>query len=351
MTRAHEQQQTASHRAADGTMTAAVLEAPRRFELRPVPRPVPGNEQVRVWLEGCGVCASNVPPWEGRPWFGYPFAPGAPGHEGWGVIDAVGARVEGFEVGQRVALLSMHAYAEYDVAEADQLVPLPESLDGVALPGEPLGCAVNVLRRAEVEPGHTVAIVGVGFFGALLARLCVKAGARVIAIARRKASLEVARRQGAEHTIPMTDTQQVVAQVAELTGGWMCDRVIEATGQQEPLDLASLLLRIRGRLVIAGYHQDGPRQVNMQQWNWRGLDVINAHERDPSLYIDGLRKAIELVSDGALDPSPLFTTNLPLNRLNEAIRLTAERPDGFVKALVYSDDQAMRRAREQGRLP
>jgi len=54
--------------------------------------------------------------------------------------------------------------------------------------------------------------------------------------------------------------------------------VIEAAGQQWPLDLATELTRERGRLIIAGYHQDGPRQINMQLWNWRGLDVINAHE-------------------------------------------------------------------------
>ena len=75
--------------------------------------------------------------------------------------------------------------------------------------------------------------------------------------------------------------------VKELTGGAFCDRVIEAVGKQWPLDLAAELTRERGRLIVAGYHQDGPRQVNMQLWNWRGLDVINAHERDPEVYMRG----------------------------------------------------------------
>ena len=66
----------------------------------------------------------------------------------------------------------------------------------------------------------------------------------------------------------------------ELTGGRFCDVVIEAVGKQWPLDLAAELAGERGRLIIAGYHQDGLRQVNMQLWNWRGLDVINAHQRD-----------------------------------------------------------------------
>jgi len=69
--------------------------------------------------------------------------------------------------------------------------------------------------------------------------------------------------------------------------------VIEAVGKQWPLVLAAELVRERGRLVIAGYHQDGPRQVKMQLWNWKGLDVINAHQRDLHQYVSGIGAAID----------------------------------------------------------
>jgi threonine dehydrogenase-like Zn-dependent dehydrogenase len=114
----------------------------------------------------------------------------------------------------------------------------------------------------------------------------------------------------------------------------MCDVVIEAVGKQWPLDLAAELTRERGTLVIAGYHQDGPRQVNMQLWNWRGLDVTNAHERDPHIYVQGMRAAVEAVASGRLDPTPLFTHSFPLERLDEALDATRDRPEGFVKAVV-----------------
>jgi threonine dehydrogenase-like Zn-dependent dehydrogenase len=110
--------------------------------------------------------------------------------------------------------------------------------------------------------------------------------------------------------------------------------VIEAVGKQWPLDLAAELTKERGRLVIAGYHQDGPRQVNMQMWNWRGLDVINAHERDPAIYMSGIREAVEAVQSGRLDPSPLYTHRYALEDLGTALDNTRDRPDGFVKALV-----------------
>jgi len=179
-----------------------------------------------------------------------------------------------------------------------------------------------------------VAIVGIGFLGALLTRLASDAGARVIAISRRAYSLEVAKAFGAAETIAMDDHYAIIEQVKALTGGVFCDRVIEAVGKPWPLDLAGELVRERGRLIIAGYHQDGPRTVNMQLWNWRGIDVVNAHERDPAVYIEGIRAAVEAVASGRLDPSSLYTHVYPLERLGEALDATRDRPDGFLKALV-----------------
>jgi hypothetical protein len=77
--------------------------------------------------------------------------------------------------------------------------------------------------------------------------------------------------------------------------------------------------------VIARYHQDGPRQVNMQLWNWRGLDVVDAHERDPAVYAAGLGAAVRAVAAGELDPGPLLTHAYPLGRLDEALAVTRGR--------------------------
>jgi threonine dehydrogenase-like Zn-dependent dehydrogenase len=72
----------------------------------------------------------------------------------------------------------------------------------------------------------------------------------------------------------------------------------------------------------------------MQLWNWRGLDVINAHEREQWIYIDGIRAAVEAVAGGTLDPTPLYTHRFPLERLGEALDATEQRPDGFLKAWI-----------------
>jgi threonine dehydrogenase-like Zn-dependent dehydrogenase len=323
-------------RAVTQTMRAAVIAGPRQTELEHVGVPQPGPGEVRIHLEGCGVCGSNLPAWEGRPWFQYPTEPGSPGHEGWGVIDAVGPGVTTLQLGDRVAALSYRAYAECDIADAQATVPLPENLAGRHFPGEPLGCAMNIFRRSGIEAGQTVVIIGIGFLGALLTRLASRAGARVIAISRRQFALDLARQLGADVAMPLDDHQKIVENVQKLTAGEGADRVLEVIGAQWPLDLAGELTRIRGRLVIAGYHQDGLRQVNMQLWNWRGIDVVNAHERDPAVYLEGIREAVHAVSCGVLNPSQLYTHTFALDQLDQAFRIMEERPDGFLKALVLT---------------
>lgn len=316
------------------SMRAAVITGPGALRVDEVAVPKPGPGQVRVKLEGCGVCASNLTPWAGPEWMNFPTEPGALGHEGWGVVDAIGDGVSGLSEGQRVAALSFKSYADYDLADAAALIPIPDTLAGAAFPGEPLGCVMNIFKRSDIAASQTVAIVGIGFIGAILTRLATDAGARVIAISRRAYSLDVARQMGAAETIAMDDHHAIIEQVKALTGGRFCERVIEAVGKQWPLDLAAELTAERGKLIVAGYHQDGPRQVNMQLWNWRGINVINAHERDPAVYAEGVRAAVEAVASGRLDPSPLYTHRYPLERLDEALNAARDRPNGFLKALV-----------------
>ena len=315
-------------------MRAAVVTGPGAVEIIETPQPWPGPRQARVRLEGCGVCASNLTPWAGAGWMTFPTEPGALGHEGWGRIDALDDAVENFAIGDRVATLSHHSYAEYDVADAAALVRLPPELEGALFPGEPLGCAMNIFRRSGIEAGQTIAIVGIGFLGALLTRLAAQAGARVIALSRRPEALAIAAAMGAAETLALEDHYEIIAKVSDLTGGRFCERVIEAVGKAWPLDLAAELTSIRGRLVIAGYHQEAPRSINMQLWNWRGLDVVNAHERDPAVYVSGIREAIDAVLSGRLDVNPLLTHRYPLEQLPQALDATRDRPSGFFKAFI-----------------
>lgn len=315
-------------------MIAAVLTKPQRIELQKVTPPTINENEIKIKVEGCGICASSLPLWEGREWFSYPVEPGSPGHEGWGIVESAGDKIASVNPGDRVAFLSYHAFAEYDVAKEGSFVRLPETLASQPFPGEPLGCVINIFNRSGIAAGDTVAVIGSGFLGAMLCQLAKHRGARVIAISRRASSLQYARRFGAHETVPLTAPWEVNSTVAEITGNSFCNRVIEATGKQEGLDIATEIVAEGGKIIIAGYHQDGLRQINMQQWNWKGIDIINAHERDPGKYLTGMQNAVEAVTAGILNPTDLYTDILPLAELNKGFALTATRPDGFMKALI-----------------
>jgi threonine dehydrogenase-like Zn-dependent dehydrogenase len=271
-----------------------VVTGPGRTTVKALPTPAPSHGEVLVRVEGCGICGSSIPVWEGRPWFEYPTEPGAPGHEIWGRT----------EDGRRVTGLSWHGFAEVDLMREDELVELPDELDDLPIPGEALGCAVNVVRRARPRAGEEVAIVGMGFLGTVIERLCEIRGAR---------------------PTPVRRGQEVMGEFP---------LVIEAAGTQSALDAASRLVATGGRLVIAGYHQDGPRTVDMQSWNWRGLHVVNAHERAPQRALEGIREAVRLAAAGELDVASLITHRFGLGELDAAFATARRRPPGFLKAVV-----------------
>ena len=316
-----------------GYMEAAILQKPGNFIIKRVPMPVPSPEEVVFEVEGCGICASNIPVFEGRDWYTYPASAGNPGHETWGKVVFVGSEVKKLKKGDRIAALSHRGFALYDKVHAERAIKLPFELQMMEFPGEPLACAMNVFRRSDIRPGQTVAVTGVGFLGAIMIQLAKAAGAKVIALSKRPYSLQMAKKFGADEVITLMDQWKVVEEVKEITSGKLCDRVIEATGKEWPLSISGEIAAERGKLIIAGYHQEGMRQVNMHLWNWKGLDVINAHERDPELHIKGMREAVDAVMSGRINPEPLYS-RYSLTEINKAFDGLLNRPDGYMKALI-----------------
>jgi 2-desacetyl-2-hydroxyethyl bacteriochlorophyllide A dehydrogenase len=317
-------------------MEASVIEAPKRIKIVSAPLPEPGMEEVLVKLGGTGICVSNLPVWEGRPWFSYPFEPGAPGHEGYGTVESTGSQVHGIKKGDRVALLSYHAYAQYDKTHMSNVVKLPDFFDGRPFPGEPLACAVNIFQRSVIQENQTVVVIGAGFIGCLLIQLLKHAGTEVIAVSRRESSLKFAEMSGADHLVRFNEVWRAKDEISKLAPKGV-QRVIEATGVQSSLDLATEIISEYGMLIIAGYHQDGIRNINMQQWNWKAIDVINAHERDPQKYISGLINAIQFAEKGILRPDELITHQFDFRDINKAFDTLEHKPEGFLKGvIVYS---------------
>lgn len=318
-------------------MAAAVLVKPGCFEFREAPIPRPGPGQVCIQLEGCGVDALCGAAWRGCDELEYPLEPGAPGGEAWGRVFQTGEGVSGLAPGDRVAVLTRTGFSQYVTADVRHVATVPESLDDMPFPSWALAGAVNVFRRSFIEKGATVAVVGFGFLGALVTQLALLAEAKVMAVGRRPFALRTARQLGASMAVTCRDESEAsraVEVVREMNGGALCDVAIEAAGAGETLDLAARLTRERGRLVVAGRHREG-RQVDMDLWTRRGFDVVNAHDSSPGILREGLAEAVSALDCGLIDPRPLYTHRFSMARLDDALRLSAERPHGFMKALVY----------------
>jgi 2-desacetyl-2-hydroxyethyl bacteriochlorophyllide A dehydrogenase len=314
-------------------MLASVIESPRTIVIRDIDTPEINNEDVLVKLEGTGLCSSNLPVWEGREWFKYPIEPGSPGHEGYGTVVQVGNDVKGISPGDKVALISYNAYAEFDKTHYTNVAKLPPSLSGLPFPGEPAACAVNIFKRSDIQPGQKVLVIGSGFMGSLMIQLIKNAGAEVVAVSRRNTSVEFAEKAGADAIVKFADVNQSVGDLYKLAPEGF-SRVIEVTGSQNAIDLATEMISIRGRMVIAGYHQNGLRTVNMQAWNWKGIDVINAHERDQNIYTEGLKEAIMLAEQHVLRPTDFITHQFDIQSINKAFQMLHDRPEGFIKAII-----------------
>ncbi|PRX03337.1 UNVERIFIED_ORG: D-arabinose 1-dehydrogenase-like Zn-dependent alcohol dehydrogenase [Actinomadura viridilutea] len=268
-------------------MRAAVMTAPRTaltVEDRPVPEPGPGEVLIRV--VACGMCYSEVVHLNDR----YPFGrfPTVPGHEVSGVVEAVGAGVDFPAVGTRVGAQWLYdscghcdlcvrgdqvlcpakratgitldgGYAEYMIAKAGYVTPLPDGLDPVA--AAPLMCAgitgFNGLRHGGARPGSKVAVLGTGGVGTMAVRFAVAMGARVAVVSRSRRAEDRAKRLGAELFIA-TEEQDPAEALRAWDGG--ADVVLHTAPANGPAEAAVGGIAPDGTLVILGVGE-GPLHI------------------------------------------------------------------------------------------
>jgi len=244
--------------------------------------PEPGAGSVRIKVEACGICHSDVFTKDGL-WPGIEF-PRVPGHEIAGTIDAIGKEVVGWRAGQRVGL-GWHGghcghcrscrrgdfvtcqvapqipgisydggYAEYLIAPAKALAVIPEGLK--AVDAGPLMCAgittFNSLRHSGARAGDTVAILGVGGLGHLAVQFATKMGFRTVAIARGSDKEPMARKLGAAHYID-SEAGDPAAELTKLGGA----SVILATATSaKAMNAVMGGLSIDGKLIVVGAAAD-----------------------------------------------------------------------------------------------
>src|SRR5882724_6602007 len=262
-----------------GTMKVAQVPSPGAdFKIVEREIPDPGAGQVRIKVQACGVCHSDVLTKEGAiPGIQYPRVPG---HEVIGLVDAIGPGVVGWTPGERVGvgwnggyrghcdncrrgdffacqtstqitgITSDGGYAEYMIAPAEAMARVPEGLSDVE--AAPLMCAglttFNALRNSGARAGDLVAILGIGGLGHLGVQFAVKMGFKTVAIARGKDKEPLARQLGAWHYID-SQTQDPAAELVKLGGA----KVVLATVTNGDAMSATIGgLGVKGKMIVVG---------------------------------------------------------------------------------------------------
>jgi threonine dehydrogenase-like Zn-dependent dehydrogenase len=314
----------------------SILVQPQTSRLQDRPLPPVGPEDVLVRVQICGVCASELHGWQGD----QERYPREYGHEVAGVVVEVGPEVKEFAPGSVVTGLFLRGYAEFACANQRNVLRVPAGMAVEQALGEPLACVMSGARRTRLELGDAVAVVGLGFMGLLaLQVLRLRGPAHLIAIDPRPETLAMARQFGADETF----TPGEVPEMRKLTRwgqrgeGRGVDVAVEASGTQAGLTLAGELLHEHGFLSVVGYHQGPPRQVDMELWNWKALDVLNAHERRQDYLMDCMRRGLALAASGRLDLRSLVTHSFALEDVDGAFHALQTKPAGFLKAVIRVD--------------
>jgi threonine dehydrogenase-like Zn-dependent dehydrogenase len=350
------------------TMQAAVFRAPGDIHLERVPRPHagPGEAVIRVTLTT--ICGTDVHILKGD----YPVEPGlVVGHEPVGVIEELGAGVQGYEIGERVlvgaitpcgqchACLSGHlsqcghgtgyeaiggwrfgntingAQAEYLLVPNAQanLARIPESLsdEQVVLLADIASTGFSGAESGQVRIGDSVVVFAQGPIG-----LCATAGARlmgaslVIGVDSDPGRREVALRMGADVVLD-PDAVDVLSEVKRLTGGG-ADVAIEALGLQVTFESALRCLRPGGTLSSLGVYS-GKLELPYDAF----AAGLGDHRIVTTLCPGGkerMERLMKVVDGGRFDPLPLITHRFRLDQIGEAYRIFSNRMDGVLKVAI-----------------
>jgi Zn-dependent alcohol dehydrogenase len=355
-------------------MRAAVLRAPRSQQIEELDLPEPEAGEVRVRLVASGLCRSDLHAYEGH--VPVPL-PAVLGHEGAGVIDKVGANVSDLTVGDHVVMtitpgcgtcfqcqlgafglcevgaphfldgglihgqrrlsqsgepinhyLMQSSFAEYAVVERwnavkiDESIPLEIACLAACGLSTGFGAAIN---RAQVRPGETVLVVGVGGVGLSAAIGAAASGAaRVIVADPNPAACALALELGATDAIELTAASDLVAEVHQLVPRGV-DASVDAVGTPATVLSAFNALRHGGRLVILGV-ADATSMVSVPLYSFIQQKVITGSTNGSIRPQVDIPRILERYTSGRLPLGKLITSRYPLDEINTAFAEIGQRP-------------------------
>ena len=340
-------------------MRACVVHGAGDLRVEDIEASVVGDDEVEVGVELGGICGSDLHYFRHGGVGDFTLKqPMVLGHEIVGTILSVGASVDGWRVGQRVAVnpskpctrcygcTSGHynlcsdmrflgsaartphvqgGFKERHVARVDQLVAVPDHLRSeVAVFAEPLAVAMHAVSRAGALLGQRVLVTGAGPIGALIALAARRAGAaEVIVTDLADEPLAIVKKAGATETINVSNQ-------TELRDLPEADVTFEASGAPAALSMGFELTRRGGRVVMVGLLPSGTVPMLGNRLVAKELDVLGSFR-----FHEEFRWAVQALGDG-LDVSALHSATFPLERAAEAFALAGNRAEAMKVQLSFA---------------
>jgi D-arabinose 1-dehydrogenase-like Zn-dependent alcohol dehydrogenase len=321
-------------------MKSACLEAiGQPLKIRDVPTPVIGPDEVLIETRTCGICRTDVHIQDGLAYV--PRLPHVPGHEPAGVICEVGKDVANFQVGDRVVphlfltcgqcvycrtgrdaqcshvggiigVTTGGGFAEYFKAPARNLLTLPPEVpfDVGGLTSCAVITAVHAYRRARIQVGDAVLIVGAGGIGQILIQVLKHAGARVAVISRSQESLSIAQELGAD--LCLKSQEDAPRQVVDFSGGEGAACIFECVGFAGTMKVAAESASRGGQIIVIGEEAEFPA-IDTIQIAQRELEIIGSRNGSKQDAADALR----WMAQGVINPP--IAERVPLEAINDGL--------------------------------
>ena len=317
-----------------------------KIELRDVPEPVPGENEVKIKVEAVGICGSDlhIYTWD----IGIPTkVPFIIGHEFSGIVSEVGKNVKRFKGGERVTAENSHtvcgrcrycmtgnynlckerkatgyafdgAYASYCVVPEERVHLLPDNVDFItAALSDPSACAYHAVQELTgVDAGDIVLITGPGAMG-LFSLQYVKANGGVAIVtgtSKDKKRLTLARELGADVTVDRS-IDHLSEIVSEMTGGEGVDIALECSGSKEAAKDCLNLLRSQGKYTQIGIFGH-PITFDMDKVLYGEIKLVGSFSQKWTAW----KEAIKLFSEGKIVAKLLVTDILPLEKWEEGFK-------------------------------
>jgi threonine dehydrogenase-like Zn-dependent dehydrogenase len=340
-------------------MKAAVIQKPFEFAIEEREIPVPQADEVLVRIKAVSICGSDIHGMSEDG--GIRRQPGLiMGHEAAGVIAGLGAGVEGWKVGDRVAIdpqlscgkcsacesgwknlcengfifgssktkFTHGAMCEYMAVSQRQLNKLPDNVsfsEGASL--DYVGNAMHAINRSDSQFGDTFVIIGTGAIGLVAIQLAKLRGAgKIIAVSTSPYKLDMAKSFGADRTINSRE-ENVVEIIMEETGGLGAEIVIEAVGVTETYDMAIRSAKRRGKIMALGFASNAIT-IPIQPLLFRELTVIGC-----TGYVFEAKPVLNMLSDGRIDVRSI-TQEFPLEQVQHALELLIHKKSNAIKVVL-----------------